>query len=387
MLINDVKIHLLDLGRPRAVRRMFIIPGQTRAQFDRRAHPPDPATAEPELLALIRIQTDTGIEGLCDAFYTFGPARPFAQTWLDAFRHELVGVDPLDREYIYQKLWFANRFNWLHPWMIGYADVALWDIAGKAAGMPVCKLLGRFRDRIPAYVSSGNYPELDAFVELGLRVKALGFKGYKLHSRLGPERDIAVARAVREALGDDLALMHDPVQTYTYPEAVRVGRALEELDYKWLEEPLQEHDLPALTKLCATLDLPIAAGEWVFGGPHIAATMLAQNAADIIRGDAVVSGGITGLMKVAHVAEGWGAPCEVHERGPAFGFAHAHALAAMSNCEYFECNGVDPAEPSATPLLKQPLKVEDGNVIVPDGPGLGLEPNWDEIERRTVEVL
>jgi L-alanine-DL-glutamate epimerase-like enolase superfamily enzyme len=224
--ITEVKINLIQLDNNRPQREMFVIPDQMRVQFDRRARP----GSDPQHLALIRLLTDAGIEGWSTAFYTFGPVRPFAETWLDAFKPELVGLDPLYREFIYQKLWFANRFNWLHPWMIGYADVALWDIAGKATGLPVHKLLGTFRDRIPVYVSSGNYPSLEQFVEFGLRAKDLGYKGYKLHSRLGPEMDIRVARAVREALGPDFTLMHDPVQTYTYNEAVRVGRALEELD-------------------------------------------------------------------------------------------------------------------------------------------------------------
>ncbi len=383
MLIKEVKIHLLEMEGKRPIRTMFVIPGQLRSQFDRRATP----GKEPNQLCFIRVITDAGIEGWCTAFYTWGPARAFAETWLDAFRHELVGADPLDREYIFQKMWFANRFNWLHPWNMSYADVALWDIAGKYAKLPVAKLLGAFRDRIPTYVSSGNYPDPERFVEFGLEVKEEGYKGYKLHSRLGPEADIQVARNVREALGDEFILMHDPVQIYTYPEAVRVGRALEELNYKWLEEPLQEWDITALKKLCDTLDIPIAASEWVFGGSHHVATLLAQGAADIVRGDAIVSGGITGLMKVAHVAEAFGVACEVHERGPMFCFAHAQALAAMSNCEFFELNGVNPKAPTEDPLVKNPIQIEDGYLIVPQGPGLGVELDWEEVERRTVEVL
>jgi L-alanine-DL-glutamate epimerase-like enolase superfamily enzyme len=112
-----------------------------------------------------------------------------------------------------------------------------------------------------------------------------------------------------------------------------------------------------------------------------------MGAADIVRGDAIVSGGITGLIKVAHVAEGFGVQCEVHERGPAFCFAHAQALAAMSNCEFFELNAVDPAAPTATPFVRNPIQVEEGYLIVPGGPGLGMEPDWEEIDRRTVAVL
>ena len=160
--------------RPR--REMFVVPGQDRVQFDRRAKPGN----EADQLCLIRLLCDDGTEGWSDACYTFGPARAFAATWLDAFRDELVGVDPLDREYIFQKLWFANRFNWLHPWMMSYADVALWDIAGKVCNLPISKLLGAFRQRIPCYVSSPNFAEFDRFIEYGLeglccmnRLKAL----------------------------------------------------------------------------------------------------------------------------------------------------------------------------------------------------------------------
>ena len=225
MRITDVRVHLLDLERPRAVPEMFAIPGATRVQFDRRSRAPRPDEAEPDLLPLIRVETDDGKQSVCETPVTAGPARAFALAWVDAFRRELVGCDPLDRERVYQILWFANRFKWIHPWMMSYADVLLWDLAGKAACMPIAGLLGRFRQRIPAYVSSPNYAEPEAFVTFGRQVKEAGFKGYKLHSRLGPDADIAVARAVREALGPEMILMHDPVQTYTYPEALRVGRA------------------------------------------------------------------------------------------------------------------------------------------------------------------
>lgn len=383
MRITDVKIHLVKLDGKRPIKRMFIIPQQTRWQFDRRVE----EGQEDNLMAFIRIFTDAKIEGWCDAVYTWGPARAFAETWLDAFRHELIGTDPLNREFTFQKLWFSNRFNWLHPWMMSYADIALWDIVGKAAHLPVCKLLGSFRDRIPTYMSSGNYPQIDDFLDFGERVKNKGYLGYKLHSRLGPEIDITVATEVRNTLGNDFVLMHDPVQTYTYPEALRVGRALEKLNYKWLEEPVQEHDIQVLKKLCDSLDIPIAAAEWVYGGPHWVANLLSQGAADIVRGDAVVSGGITGLMKVAHIAEGFGVQCEVHDSGPAFGFAHAHAEAAIANCEFFELNGVQPENPTSHPLVKNPLKIVDGYLRVPQAEGLGIDLDWDELDRRTVEVL
>lgn len=100
--------------------------------------------------------------------------------------------------------------------------------------------------------------------------------------------------------------------------------------------------------------------------------------------DVVVSGGITGLMKVAHLAESFGANCEVHLRGPIFGFAHAHVLSAIRNCDFFEFN---PPHPLEALLVRNPLVLEDGHVGAPERPGLGVELDWDELERRTVKVL
>ena len=92
-------------------------------------------------------------------------------------------------------------------------------------------------------------------------------------------------------------------------------------------------------------------------------------------------------MKVAHIAEGFGVQCEVHDSGPAFGFAHAHAEAAIANCEFFELNGVQPENPTSHPLVKNPLKIVDGYLRVPQAEGLGIDLDWDELDRRTVEVL
>ena len=380
MKITDIKIHILEQDEPRSEQYMLEIPGLLGVKFDRRARPVEGKAQFP----FIRILTDAGIEGWCTGWYGAGPAEAFAEQLLEAYKVDLVGKDPLDREYIWQMLWCADRFKWVPRWRIGYLDVALWDIAGKYAKLPICKLLGGFRDRVPAYLSSPNFPNMEDFCRQALEVKEAGYKGYKLHSRLGPNMDIEVAKAVREAVGPDFILMHDPVQTYTFSEAVRVGRALEGLDYYWLEEPLQDYDIMGLKRLADALDIPVIGTEVTFGAPYTVAQFLAQGAVDAVRGDVVVSSGITGLMKVAHLAESFGANCEVHLRGPIFGFAHAHVLGAIRNCDFFEFN---PPHPLEAALVRNPLALEDGHVAAPTGPGLGVELDWDELERRTVKVL
>ena len=152
MKITDIKIHILEQDEPRVEQYMFEIPGLLGTKFDRRSRPAEGKARFP----FIRILTDAGRYGA-------QPAEAFAQQLLEAYKPDLIGRDPLDREYIWQMLWYADRFKWVPRWRIGYLDVALWDIAGKYAGLPIWKMLGGFRERVPAYLSSPNFAEVEDF--------------------------------------------------------------------------------------------------------------------------------------------------------------------------------------------------------------------------------
>ena len=195
-------------------------------------------------LGLLRIQTDAGIEGLSD-----GCGATCAEFIQQVYRPELLGHDPYHREVIWQRLMHLERLRY-PPSNVYRAvvDNALWDLAGKAAGMPLWKLLGGYRDHIPCYRSGPDLETVDEYVEDALRVQALGFKGYKDHCWRGPAVMIAVARALREAVGPDFHLMHDAVQVYNYNEAVKVGRELERQQFTWFEEPLRDFDYLGLTE-------------------------------------------------------------------------------------------------------------------------------------------
>jgi L-alanine-DL-glutamate epimerase-like enolase superfamily enzyme len=352
----------------------------------------DAAQEERLLVPWLQIVADEDLEG----WYFHHPCREIeAIAWCSQlatyWKHLLVGQDPLWREYLWQRAWRAIRyhipqgelfFNYLQA-----IDIALWDLAGKAAGMSIAQLLGQWRDRVPAYHRAGNLDAKDAVRE-ALEAKAQGYHGYKDHSYRGPKGNIEIAEALRAAVGPDWPLMHDPVEQYTYPEALMVGRELERLNYYWLEEPFRDYDLGRLKRLSDSLDLPILALEKMPGGAYSAAQFIAAGACDIVRNGQHM-GGITGMIKVAHLAEAHGMNAEPVSEGPCFGFAHLQVDGATSNAEFFETGYraiVTHGDLARSVGVLNPPTCENGFVAIPDGPGLGIELDRDRAENVTVEV-
>jgi len=242
------------------------------------------------LVSLLRIQTDEGVEGIC----TGGDPGV-----LQRLRSDLVGADPLDHGLLYQKMLWAFRFKHLST-MGGIApfDNALWDLRAKLAGLPLHRFLGTVRDRVPCYLSAPSYPTMEESVEEAVSAKKRGYPGYKLHAFHGWQKDIQVFREVRKAVGSDMYLMQDAAQTYTYTEAVRVGRALEELDFYWFEEPVRDVDLYNLQRLTHELDIPIATTELVGTDFQDVAQRIYLKAGDIVRTD-TNRAGISSIMRIA----------------------------------------------------------------------------------------
>lgn len=328
--------------------------------------------------SLTRIITDEDIEGWCTG------------TISNATKEMLIGRDPLNREYIWEMLWHGSRggASGVPGRDLMVVDVAIWDILGKYFDVPVYKLLGGFRDKVPAYMSSHDLPTPDDFAKEAAEAKRRGLMGYKMHSRKGPKGDIEVATAVREAVGDDFYLMHDPNASYSIREAVKVGRALEKLNFYWFEEVINEFNLVGLRKICRELEIPILTGE-VFGRhPYSGiAQVIAMEAGDIVRNHAD-RGGITGMMKIAHLAESFGMNNEPCSTGPMFGFVHAQALGAMSNSDFYESwNFGEPSESAIKMGVRNPLRVKDGCIHLPEKPGLGVELDLKTIEKKTVKII
>ena len=261
----------------------------------------------------------------------------------------------------------------------GPVDVALWDICAKEAGLPLYKYIGAYRDSLPVYASSNFLPTIQDYVDEALYYKSKGIKGYKAHPAGPAEFDMKVHAAVREAVGDDYVLMTDPVGDYTLDEAIRVGRQLEKLNYKWFEEPFRDFELYKYTELCRVLDIPIAATETTRGCHWGVAQVIAQRAADIVRADVSWKDGITGTLKIAHMAEGFGLNCEIHTTTMNYmDIVNLHVSCAIKNCEYFEY--FVPEDNYRLPM-KGDLPIDENGIIhVPNGPGVGVELDWELIE-------
>ena len=342
---------------------------------------------------LLRIVTDKGIEG-----YALGANASIIQ---HVVKPLLVGKDPFYREWIWQMLKERQRLHLgrLSDRVIATIDLALWDLAGKALGQPVYKLLGGYRDKVPAYASTmcgddleGGLNTPEAYAEFALWCKARGYLAFKLHTwqppmpgAPDPKRDVAACAAVREAWGEDVDLMLDPFHYYSREEALYLGKELEKLNYYWLEEPMAEHSTSSYVWLADQLSIPIVGPETAEGKMYTRAEWIVRRASDISRGGVGDVGGITPLMKIVHLCESFGVRMEVHGGGA----ANLHVMCAMGiPGKYYERGLLHPFidYEEVPPWLNEQVDPMDdqGYVHVSSKPGLGMEFNWEYISEHTV---
>ena len=201
-----------------------------------------------------------------------------------------------------------------------------------------------------------------------------------------PGDNIEWFRAVRHAVGPDVDLMHDPVGMYTFGEAVRIGRALEECDFRWLEEPMNDVRQNELQNLCDTLDIPILNPESLTNAIDLSAQWLISGATDLLRVSA--RHGSTSVLKLAHLAELHGTNVEMHGAGGLFGLVHTHLNCAIANTSYYEFfpGGIRDEIGKEIGMTNPPLPA-DGYVTPPQTPGWGAEWDWDYFRKKTVAEL
>jgi L-alanine-DL-glutamate epimerase-like enolase superfamily enzyme len=265
-------------------------------------------------------------------------------------------------------------------------DVALWDIAGKVANLPVHRLLGTYRDSAPAYASSAVMQSPEDYAQEALRFRESGWTAYKIHPLGKPKKDLEICAAVKAAVGDSMVLMLDSMWSYGYEDALRVGLAIQDMGYYWYEDPLAEDDLYGYTKLRPQLRIPILATEYAPSGMYGYTEWIRQQATDMLRGDVALKGGITPMIKIAHLAEAFHMKCEIHHGGNSLNnVANLHLTMAVPNCEYFEVLQPDAAQKHG---LVQDIEVDGaGMVHAPTAPGLGYEIDWELINRNKVAEL
>jgi len=336
------------------------------------------------ILGLLAIETDEGVTGHAFLGSATNGADTEAAALIRSLKPMIMGLDPFDREKLNARLW--SRVRQTSPRAIGAMDIALWDIAGKALGVPLYKLLGKSRDAIPAYASSAVLPSAAAYAEEAVRFRDAGWAAYKIHPPQRLREDIAACEAVRRAVGDDYRIMLDSTWGYDFPTALRVGRAIEELGFYWYEDPLADQDVYNYVKLRQTLRIPIMATEYPMGGLDGYAVWIMNHATDYLRGDVAVKGGITTVMKTAHLAQAFRMNYEIHHGGNSLNnLANLHISVSIPNTEFFEVLLPEAAQKYG--LLEEIEIGRDGMVRPPEKPGLGAEIDFALIERMKIATL
>jgi L-alanine-DL-glutamate epimerase-like enolase superfamily enzyme len=335
-------------------------------------------------LGLLAVKTDDGVEGHAFLGSAQRGAHLDGESLIQFLKPVVMGQDPLDRERLYQGLWQRSRATTYRA--IGAMDIALWDIAGKVAGLPIHKLLGSYRESVPAYASSAVLGSKEAYAEEAVKFKAEGWSAYKIHPPTDPKVDIEVCEAVRRAVGERFTVMLDSTWAYVYPDALRVGQAAERLGFHWYEDPLADDDIYNYVKLKQKLSIPILATEYAPGGFTAFAPWLTSQATDYLRGDVAVKGGITSLVKTAHLAEAFHMNFEVHHGGNSLNnVANLHVIMAIRNCEFFEV--LLPAAAQKYGLVEDIEVDRSGFVHAMNRPGLGATIDFGLIERKKTAVL
>ncbi len=348
---------------------------------------------------LVRIETDNGLVGWGEGGQ-YGPAEPVAACVDAVLAPRLIGRDPTEPVRIWEELYafsrdFGQRGTYIEA--ISAIDIALWDIAGQAAGLPVWKMLGgRFRDKITAYATGCYYPE--KFDDLPSILRALeeeastytnsGFGLLKVKiGLLSLKQDIERLKVIRQAVGPDIGLLVDANHGYNAASAIRMGRMMEPLDVLFFEEPVPPEDRDGYRKVRAENPIPVAGGECDFTRYGFR-DLIAGGCVDVVQPDLAVCGGFTAFTHVLGFANAYGVATVPHVWGS--GVAVAAALQAVATIPAFPHTANPIAllnqpviefdrkhNPLRDDLLQDRFVLEDGCLAVPDKPGLGITVRED----------
>jgi L-alanine-DL-glutamate epimerase-like enolase superfamily enzyme len=327
----------------------------------------------------LELGTDEGIEGIGLTFFG-GPLTVALKDAVEGLGALTIGENPLRVEAIVAKLRRAASGagpGGIFTLALSAIDMALWDIKGKALNQPLCTLLGGHRDRVPTYASGAlmrPHP-VPYLVEAGPRLVGMGFKQMK--TQLGAEptvaREVERIRILREAIGEDIDLMCDINQLWNVNQAIDIGRRVEPYHLFWLEDVVAHDDYQGLARVADALTTPIAAGEYHYGIRPFR-HMLEARSIDIVMIDLLRVGGVTQWMKVAGMAEAFNLPVVSH----LIPEIHLHLVAAIPNgltVEYM---------PWTLRLFEETPGLENGQLVVPQKPGLGLKFDAATIKRYQV---
>jgi L-alanine-DL-glutamate epimerase-like enolase superfamily enzyme len=351
---------------------------------------------------LVEVETDQGLVGLGEAAHFGGPMASTAQVIEHELKPYLVGEDPREIERLWERM---HRRAYKHARggiviaAISGIDIALWDLRGKMAGMPVWQLLGGYRRRVPAYATGGFYAEgknvrelvaeMETYVAAGFRavkmkvgrnsgieMSALRASAQRGVAEVSLAQDLERVAAVRKAIGTDIRLMVDANGAWDVATAVKMGRALEPYDIYWYEEPVWPDDVAGSAEVAAKVAIPVAGYETCSYGIVDFNDYIRARAVHFVQPDVAWAGGLTETLKIAHMAQAAHLPIAPHIHGSAVAVACAlHLLGAVRNGSMAET--VFPAHALMTELVKEPYVFDSrsGEIELPDRPGLGIELN------------
>ncbi len=330
---------------------------------------------------VVRLQTDVGITGW--AYSSFGAIaggpRALEAILQNEVKPVLLGKDPAFPKRIRTDLWKALEYAGVQgvtQFAIAAVDIAIWDIIGKAAGMPVYKMIGANAERMPVYNMCGWYYENDS--DLSQFKRQLtgafeeGFHAAKIKvGRESLEDDIRRIEAAKQIAGKNRPIMVDANQKFNVNEAIRRGKVYEQLGCFWFEEPIVPYDHAGYAKVADALDIRIATGENEYT-KFACLDLISRHGVDVIQPDNRRAGGLTEWMEIGAIADAYGLELASHGGGP----TNLHMLLAMPNAIYMETGSL---KGDGSSLEK--LRMQDGAVLAPETPGMGSELRPDYIRK------
>ncbi|OKL36608.1 mandelate racemase/muconate lactonizing enzyme family protein [Domibacillus mangrovi] len=294
----------------------------------------------------------------------------------------LIGKSALDREAIWT--WMAQRPTLVPLPAMSMIDIALWDLVGKYAKLPIYQLLGASRDQIYSYASTPLFDTNKEYIEYIETCIAEGFTAIKIHPYTIYEEDVILVDEIQELFAGKIKFMLDPDAQYSREEAYKMCKKLEKYDWVWFEAPIPDRDLEGYHYLTQHSHVPISCG-----GNTLTSLMDINNGIKAgawtdVRADVTVSGGFTPMKKIVALAQANNMRCEIQSWGATLTqAANLHMMLACNNCTYFEqAFPYEPFEIGAKTVIRTD---KEGYVHAPDGYGLGIEMDWDEIERITLK--
>ena len=338
------------------------------------------------------VVTNSGLEGNYTLLNSVWHTGWNLRGWLDYAKTALTGKNVYNLCAITNQ--WDNRKGTFSPYA-GIIDCCLLDILGKAVNLPIYKLFGGCRDKVMAYASSAHLANIEAYeADVQSAIKE-GYKAYKIHPGSGAHADrtpisksdghIEILKLVRKTAGPGMFLLHDPVQGYTVDEALKVGKVMDQLGYVAFEDPIPTTNIDGLVTLCKALDVPIHVGEFM-PNMYAYAEYIRRGALDVVRLIIDGCGGITGALKVAHMAECFGMQVHPHNWGEAMEVAsHFHVELASPNAPWFEMP--HPATGQDRSYHKDKIRIDkDGYVPAPTAPGLGYPLDRDVMDKIMIRI-